>query len=301
MNAHPLVRLVPRSLTLLVAAVSGAYLLVYLYRWEWNRAVISGIFFVAAEVAFVGSSLRSEVRGLADRLDAADAQAERRIATTLGAHGSRPARPFAWLRASIEGGTNVFVPVLLGMGVLFSAVAYVVERLANSIGRAAVDAGVARRLVALEPTPHGLLGPRDRRPAPRPPRSWGRRAAWALAAGALAIGLGAAIHVIADATQSRPAAERRPAGTEVEVRVDQRGGQELPVVVVVDALTTACRSTLPEDHQVEPARALGPDRASFRVAPGLGELGRRRFLGCVQDSTLDLVRAEVSGVWQLAA
>ena len=32
-------------------AVLGAYVFVYLYRWEWNRALFAGVLFVAAEVA----------------------------------------------------------------------------------------------------------------------------------------------------------------------------------------------------------------------------------------------------------
>ena len=32
-----------------VALGSGAFMLLYLYRWEWNRALICGLFFVASE------------------------------------------------------------------------------------------------------------------------------------------------------------------------------------------------------------------------------------------------------------
>lgn len=37
------------GLTTLIA--SGTYVFIYLNRWEWNRAIISGVIFVAAEVA----------------------------------------------------------------------------------------------------------------------------------------------------------------------------------------------------------------------------------------------------------
>ena len=33
--------------TIAVMAASGSYVFVYLYRWEWNRALISAAIFVA--------------------------------------------------------------------------------------------------------------------------------------------------------------------------------------------------------------------------------------------------------------
>ena len=49
-----------RKIGILAAVVtllaSGAYVFVYLYRWEWNRAQVSAAIFVAAEVGLVGCS-----------------------------------------------------------------------------------------------------------------------------------------------------------------------------------------------------------------------------------------------------
>ena len=65
MTPSPLPRALAGSSSF-VAAISGTYLVVYLYRWEWNRAVISGVFFLAAEIAYVGGHCagRSAVSGI---------------------------------------------------------------------------------------------------------------------------------------------------------------------------------------------------------------------------------------------
>ena len=44
------------ALATLVA--SGAYVFVYLYRWEWNRAQVSAAIFIAAEVGAGGLAAR---------------------------------------------------------------------------------------------------------------------------------------------------------------------------------------------------------------------------------------------------
>ena len=46
---------IPRLVVGVVLTLAGAYLLIYLSRWEWNRAIILGLFFVAAEVALATS------------------------------------------------------------------------------------------------------------------------------------------------------------------------------------------------------------------------------------------------------
>jgi hypothetical protein len=163
-------RLVGRLLMLSVLAVSGVYLVVYLYRWEWNRALICGLFLLAAEIAYVGSSLRGELRDLLDRVDALESPPDRRPRPPAAAPaGARPARHFDWLREAASGQTNVFVPVLLGAGVLLSAMAYVVERVAGVAARSPAAWPPASRLAGLRPPAGGLLGP-------APPRGASTRA-----------------------------------------------------------------------------------------------------------------------------
>ena len=44
-------------------AASGAYTFIYLYRWEWNRALMSSALFIAAEVAVVAMLLSRRLAG----------------------------------------------------------------------------------------------------------------------------------------------------------------------------------------------------------------------------------------------
>ena len=57
MTSAVVARTLGRLVSLLVLVSSGTYLLVYLYRWEWNRALVAGIFFVAAEVAIAAGAI----------------------------------------------------------------------------------------------------------------------------------------------------------------------------------------------------------------------------------------------------
>ena len=110
MSVRYLMGRVQRLLVLVVLGLSGAYLLIYLYRWEWNRAIISGLFFVAAEVALATSLV---VRRL-DALERAPAPREATPSTLdrLRATPAERPNPFAWLTAAGRQGPGVFVGVL---------------------------------------------------------------------------------------------------------------------------------------------------------------------------------------------
>ena len=62
MTSHGLLARAQRLLAGIVLVLSGAYMMIYLYRWEWNRAIISGVFFVAAEVALATSMILRRLR-----------------------------------------------------------------------------------------------------------------------------------------------------------------------------------------------------------------------------------------------
>ena len=141
-------------------AASGAYTFVYLYRWEWNRALMSAAIFIAAEVAVMGSVLAQRLKSISQRLDA-QAAAAKAPATALRRERIHAARPpgrvnFAWLAKPEH--MNVFVPVLLGAGVLLSALAWVVDRIARLTAVPTMERGLARKLSTLQPSPDGLLG-----------------------------------------------------------------------------------------------------------------------------------------------
>lgn len=138
-------------------AGTGGYLITYLVRWEWHRALVVGLLFLAVEVAVATAlSLRAVHRATAAAAaqsrggDPAGAQILEHIEAT------RPTRDhFAWLAP--RDGTAVFIPVLLGAGVLVSAVAFVVERLAAGTVEPGMERGLARELGAVAFPQGGLV------------------------------------------------------------------------------------------------------------------------------------------------
>lgn len=137
---------------------SGVYFFVYLDRWEWNRALISGVIFLAAEIALLGGLALDHIRALRAAQAASD-QPRRGPNPRVLARIRDSAPPqrirFAWLRPDT---TNVFVPVLLGAGVVFSGLAWVVERVARATAGRSMERGLAVRLGSLE-LPQTLISP----------------------------------------------------------------------------------------------------------------------------------------------
>jgi hypothetical protein len=135
-------------------AASGAYTFVYLYRWEWNRALMSAAIFVAAEVAVMGSVLAERLKSISKRLDARDDDARQRADRIR--ETAPPARvSFDWLARPQH--MNVFVPVLMGAGVLMSGLAWIVERVARATVRPVAEQGLAAQLDGLALPATGFL------------------------------------------------------------------------------------------------------------------------------------------------
>ena len=164
----------PRRIAVLlgvtVLAATAVYFFVYLWRWEWNRALIAGLLFLATQVAIATATVLNRLHVLSERLSSADPAVLGRIresAPPLRNH-------FEWLspRSSRMG---VFVPVLIGMGVVASGLAWLVERLARATAGPVLERSLAGRLGPLA-WPAGGLVPDDGDPlavldGPVPPRS----------------------------------------------------------------------------------------------------------------------------------
>jgi hypothetical protein len=140
-------------------AASGTYTFVYLYRWEWNRALMSAAIFIAAEVAVMGSLLAQRLKVITERLDdqpKATPPAARTVRLEHIRAGAPPPKArFAWLARPEQ--MNVFVPVLMGAGVLMSGVAWLVERVARSTMAPVAERGLASRLDGLSLPAHGFV------------------------------------------------------------------------------------------------------------------------------------------------
>jgi hypothetical protein len=150
----------------LVLAASGTYFFVYLYRWEWNRALFAGILFVATEVALATGAVLDRLGSLARRIDESDSRADERdrVLASLRATRPDPQSRFAWLRPDDEH-LSVFVPFVMGAGVLASALAWILERVARATARPTLERRLADRLAALAWPHGGLVGPVDDAPS----------------------------------------------------------------------------------------------------------------------------------------
>ncbi len=144
---------------LLVMLVSGWYVFVYLYRWEWNRAIVAGIMFLAAEIGLLGAALFDRLSKLGQRVDEIGGRhrgpVDERVLHHLRMNAPDPLKPFAWLDGTRS---NVFVPVLLGAGAVLSGLAWVVDRIARLTATPAMEKTLARQAV---------LAPSDGRWSPR--------------------------------------------------------------------------------------------------------------------------------------
>ena len=137
---------------------SAAYVFIYLYRWEWHRALFVAVVFVAIEVALATGLV---LRQLASSSPAMSEQVPPRAGPdpqVLARLRSTPPRSdhFAWLARDLSR-THVFVTALLGGGVLLSAGAWAIDRLAHRTAGPALDHDLAVRLGALAFPPDGLV------------------------------------------------------------------------------------------------------------------------------------------------
>jgi hypothetical protein len=122
-------------IAILTLGASGAYVFVYLYRWEWNRALTAAAIFIATEVAVFGVLIldRLHHRG-APRSRGGDV----RRPVLAPVDDTPPRDHFAWLAES-SSRLSVFIPVLLGAGILLSGLAWLVERLSRAASRPGLE------------------------------------------------------------------------------------------------------------------------------------------------------------------
>ena len=119
-----------------------------------------------------------------------------------------------------------------------------------------------------------------------------RRVIVGLVALALAAG---AVEALRQLTQSRPGDVTARGSTVVEVLVEQRRLAQDPELLVGE-LWGACRSRLGTGVAPTSVVGLGGGAVRLELDRALGTTGRRRLVGCFQDHTLDLVRADVIAV-----
>ncbi len=133
---------------------SGSYIFVYLYRWEWHRALIVAVLFIGAEVATAAALVYRRVGALQRRLEERwEGDGEPRTTPDAAVvdilRASAPRRNhFAWLDPR-DGRAGVFIPVLLGSGVIVSALAWLVERIAGGAAEPTATRRLGRELSSI--------------------------------------------------------------------------------------------------------------------------------------------------------
>ena len=283
-----------RYLILIGAVVAtAAYLFVYLFRWEWHRAIVAGVLFVAAEVALAASTILDRLRAIENRLAAgagatAHGDASDEALARLKEAAPQPRTSFEWLSGQGTG-MSVFVPLLLGAGVVLSGAAWLVERVARFTAKPVLERGLAARLAPLG-LPAGTL-------SGAPPPAPGRRRSLAphlvafVAATAIA---SAGLDALGDAAQNRPDAVLKGTTSSVVVAVDP--GSARSPVTATNALWGACTTQLGGGFKLLGVTALGAGDVQLLVTPRIGKYAERRLRGCVGDATTDRIRARVRSV-----
>lgn len=135
---------------------SGVYLFVYLYRWEWNRALMAGVFLLAAQMVLSTTAILNRLRALENARAAEVAPPPPRVLARLRDAAPPPRDHFAWMQPGTDR-MGVFVPILMGAGFVLSGLAWLVERLARRTAGPALERGLATRLSIFSLPDEGLV------------------------------------------------------------------------------------------------------------------------------------------------
>jgi hypothetical protein len=130
---------------------AGFYMIVSLNRWEWNRALFFGLIVLIAEIALATGLVLRRLTRLEYRT-----RVDPGVAKVLSE--TRPPSPdrFAWLRDSTKE-LNVFITFIIGGGVILSAVAWMVDRIASKTSSPAGEQKLGRQISGISYPSGGLL------------------------------------------------------------------------------------------------------------------------------------------------
>ena len=287
----------------LAAAGAGTYLVVYLYRWQWQRAILCGILLLVVEVMLLGIVLLARLTRIEDRVKESDARQQELtarqedvLARLRQTSAEREGARFRWLEDTADR-TYVFVPVLMVTGVLLSGLAWVVQRIAAATGRPAERRLAGRLAVLAAPEQPGTVGELEDRPA------LGRRSKGRLARTAVVGVVGAALLTalvvgLADLTETREQSASDSEATSVLVQVDVRGADMTAErqALAAQQVWERCRdsTSVPLNHAT--LGSLGDGMFAGVVRPALAEHDRMRLRGCLEDAALDRAHLTVMGM-----
>lgn len=288
----------------LTAAAAATYSVVYLTRWEWQRALICGVLLLVVEGLLVCALLLSRI-GRLERRIADTGERTEEVWRRLRESGPEQGARFRWLEPREPDGahrTYVFVPVLMAAGVLLSGVAWVVQRISAATARPGAERRLAGRLTALT-APHGeLLGRApelEARPAVPRPRA-ARTLLLAVVVAACGLLLALLVDTLSDATQTRPGKAAGSAATTLVYRVEVHGSDNANArALAARELWERCRRSTAALNVRAPLTRLDTDVWAGVIRPALSEHDVMRLSGCLADATAHRTRARVLGESQV--
>jgi len=300
MNLTELVQRFARLVAFVVLGFSGYYVILYLLRWEWNRALLAGIFFLAAEIFLVADLAFVRFNRVSRQIELARETEEIRALAAQLRRSRPPMRgPFAWLSPQ-QDRTYVFVPILLAAGILLSALAYIVERLSRVTATPVAEHELARGLASMS-LPRTGLAPtgqlqRARWDKPSRPAERNRRSTWVIAA--IVVIITALIVVLRVVLITRPESADPNAALVVNLAVERNDLDQTEGTIAL-SLWALCQTRIPEAASLKSLEQSDPDYPGhFRmiVSPAPARFDTREFTGCLEDAVIDRALADVTSV-----
>lgn len=276
------------------AVGAGVYFVVYLYRWQWQRAILSGVLLLIVGVLLLGIVLLGRLARIEERIRESDRRQQDALARLRQTHTREQDGRFRWLEDPASR-TYVFVPVLMVTGVVLSGIAWLVQRIASVTARPTAErrlAGQLSVLTAPDPAPDTDL--EDARPL-----GGGRRGR---AGRLITVGVGAALLVplvvgLADLTQTRREERNGAEATSVLVRVDMRG---VPTAerqsMAASQAWERCRNSTSMPLRRTTLGELGDGLFAGVVRPALTDHDSLRLRGCLEDADVDRAYLTVVGI-----
>jgi len=289
----------------LSAAGAGTYVVIYLYRWQWQRAVLCGVLLLVVEVMLLGimligrlSRIEEQVRETQDQMRESSRRQQDVLARLREAPVRQSTGRFRWLDEPAER-TYVFVPVLMVTGVLLSGLAWVVQRVASVTAKPAERRLAGRLAVLAAPDPAADTDLEDLPPAGgrRSPGQVARTATVGVVGVAL---LGALVVGLADLTQTREEKANDSEATSVLVQVDLHGTGSVISnerrSLAAHQVWEQCRDSTSVPLNRATLGDLGDGVFAGVVRPALTEHDRMRLRGCLEDAALDRAHLTVVGI-----
>ncbi|HEX2381164.1 MAG TPA: hypothetical protein VHI95_00900 [Acidimicrobiales bacterium] len=138
------------GLATLIAA--AGYMIVSLNRWEWNRALFFGLVLLIAEI---GLATGLVLRRL-EHLTTAVRHDPETLAVLRDTRNPSQDR-FAWLKEATHSQLNVFITFLVAGGVIVSAVAWAVDKVASKTSTPVGEQRLAEQLSMISYPRGGLV------------------------------------------------------------------------------------------------------------------------------------------------